>query len=84
MPLVAPTGALVAMKGSAVTDEIAAAAPVLKKFRCATPEVLTVGVGVVDPPTTVVRVSWADPSQVGWALASPSPARRRGRRNRQS
>ena len=80
MPLVAPTGALVAMKGSSVADEIAAAAKLLKKLRCAAPEVLTLGVGVVDPPTTAVRVAWADPSRVGWAPASPSPSRRRGRR----
>jgi 16S rRNA (guanine527-N7)-methyltransferase len=80
MPLVAPTGALVAMKGSSVTDEIAAARRVLTRLRCATPEVLTVGAGLVDPPSLVVRVAWADPSQVGWAPASPSSSRRRARR----
>ncbi|QBR92900.1 16S rRNA (guanine(527)-N(7))-methyltransferase RsmG [Nocardioides euryhalodurans] len=65
MPLVAPTGALVAMKGSSVTDEIEAARHRLRRLRCAPPEVLSLGVGTVDPPTTVVRVAWADPTQVG-------------------
>ncbi len=69
MPLVAPTGALVAMKGSSVADEVAAAAPDLRRWGCADPEVLTLGAGVVDPPTTALRVAWADPSRVSWPLA---------------
>lgn len=80
MPLVAPTGVLVAMKGSSATDDIAAAAGVLRRLRCAAPEVLTVGAGIVNPPSTVVRVAWADPARVGWAPVSPSSSRRRGRR----
>lgn len=83
MPLVAPTGALVAMKGRSVHDEIASAADFLATWRCGVPEVLEVGVGLVDPPTTVVRVPWADPSRIDWPLA---PAAQRGsqRRNRRS
>lgn len=69
MPLVAPTGSLVAMKGRSVHDEIAAAAGLLTTWRCAEPEVLELGAGIVDPQTTVVRVSWADPSRIGWPLA---------------
>ena len=78
MPLVAPTGALVAMKGQSVRDEIATAAAALATWRCAEPEVLELGHGVVDPQTIVVRVSWADPTQIGWPLARrPEQARRR-------
>lgn len=79
MPLVAARGALVAMKGETVADEIEQAAPVLKKFRASVPEVSLIGADVVSPPTRVVRVAWADPSRVGWAPASPSAKRRRGR-----
>jgi len=83
MPLVAPHGALVAMKGSSIGDEVETASAVLAKYRCADPEVFTVGAGLVDPPTTVVRVAWADPSRIGWPLASTRPAKKsrgRGRR----
>jgi 16S rRNA (guanine527-N7)-methyltransferase len=79
MPLVAPTGALVAMKGRSVHDEIASAAAFLDTWRCGSPEVFEVGTGVVHPPTTVVRVAWADPGQIGWPLAQ-RPKRRSKRR----
>ena len=61
MPLVAPTGALVAMKGSRASDEIVGAQGALSRFGCAAPDVLTLGAGqpaLLDPPTTVVRVVW--------------------------
>lgn len=82
MPLVAPTGALVAMKGQSVRDEIDAAGPTLVTWKCGQPVVLELGQGVVDPHTIVVRVSWADPTQIGWPLARrPEKAgRRRDRR----
>ncbi|MEO5853557.1 MAG: RsmG family class I SAM-dependent methyltransferase, partial [Nocardioides sp.] len=78
MPLVAPHGALVAMKGSSVEEEIVAAASVLASYRCAPPEQLRLGVGVVTPTTLVVRVAWADPGRVGWPLVPPRSARRQG------
>lgn len=65
MPLVGPSGELIAMKGSSAAEEIEAHSSVLKKLRCAPPIVQQVGAGVVDPQTTVVRVSWADPTRVG-------------------
>lgn len=74
MPLVAPTGALVAMKGRSVHDEIASSAKALRRWRCAEPEVFEVGAGDVDPPTTVLRVSWADPGRIGWPLAETDRA----------
>jgi 16S rRNA (guanine527-N7)-methyltransferase len=84
MPLVAPTGALVAMKGQSVQDEIVAARPALATWRCGEPEVFTVGDGVVDPPTTVLRVPWADPSRIGWPLARETQRRSRRRSPRTS
>jgi len=61
MPLVAPTGALLAMKGSRAAVEIAEASEDLRRFGCADPEVVYLGGGEparLDPPTTVVRVVW--------------------------
>ena len=84
MPLVEPTGALVAMKGSSVTDEITAAAPVLRELGCATPEVHELGADLAAAEglstTLAVRVAWADPGRVSWPLAAPSDGGRRDQR----
>ncbi|WP_307854261.1 16S rRNA (guanine(527)-N(7))-methyltransferase RsmG [Nocardioides palaemonis] len=82
MPLVAPHGALVAMKGRSIAEEIETAAPVLARYRCGTPEVSEVGAGMVDPQTTLVRVPWADPAQIGWPLAVGTRAGSQRRRRR--
>ncbi|MFS3127760.1 16S rRNA (guanine(527)-N(7))-methyltransferase RsmG [Nocardioides sp. Bht2] len=85
MPLVAPTGQLVAMKGSSAAEEIETHAGVLKKLRCAPPTIQSVGAGVVDPQTTVVRVSWADPSRVslpGAGRRTGSPSGKKNQRKR--
>ena len=79
MPLVAPDGALVAMKGSSVTDEIAGARPVLRKLGCAPPEVLTLGREGLVHSTHALRVAWADPSRVGLPVSRPQRASRRRR-----
>lgn len=80
MPLVAPTGALVAMKGSSVADEIDVARSTLRKLGCAEPEVLTLGSDALFHSTHALRVAWADPSRVGLpANRSPQAARRRRR-----
>lgn len=83
MPLVDGSGSLIAMKGSSAPTEIHAARPVLSELRCAEPEIVELGLGVVDPPTIAVRVAWADPARVGWATAPPA-SERRGRRRRPS
>lgn len=70
MPLVAPTGALVAMKGSSVDEEIVAAEPVLRRLGCAQPETLVLGEGLLESTTLAVRVSWKDPTRVSWPLAA--------------
>jgi 16S rRNA (guanine527-N7)-methyltransferase len=81
MPLVAADGALVAMKGSNVAEEIEAARPVLAQWRCAEPEVLTLGERALVHSTRALRVAWADPARVGWPLAgAATPSRRRRRR----
>lgn len=79
MPLVAPDGALVAMKGSSVAEEVVEAADVLTALGCAAPEVLELGVGVISPQTHAVRVAWADPRQV---VLGGAPSRRRKARGR--
>jgi 16S rRNA (guanine527-N7)-methyltransferase len=74
MPLVAPTGALVAMKGSSVPSEIEAAAGTLLRWGCATPEVMVLGEGWPVSPTITLRVAWADPARVSWpSVADDAP-----------
>jgi 16S rRNA (guanine527-N7)-methyltransferase len=64
MPLVAPDGELVAMKGSSAQDEIEAARQVLRTLGCATPRVEVVGDPSGVSTATVVRVAHADPARV--------------------
>lgn len=85
MPLVDPAGSLIAMKGSSVAEEIEAAAGVLRRLGCATPEVHELGTGTLSSPTHAVRVAWADPSRVSWPPASSTtrtPARSSRRRTK--
>ncbi len=93
MPLVAPEGALVAMKGSSVSAEVAEATEVLRELGCAPPVVLELGADRVGAggATGAVRVVWSDPATVSWPLAraeTPPGARsnhggkRAGRRRR--
>ena len=76
MPLVAPQGALVAMKGSSIGEEIESARATLDRLGCAEPEVVVLGEGGPVSPTIAVRVAWADPRQVSLPLAT-GPATRR-------
>lgn len=88
MPLVAPEGELLALKGSSVVEEIETARPVLEKFRCDEPVVIELGGDVLESPTYAVRVSWADPSALPLHLirgrasksSSGSKKAKRGRR----
>ena len=83
MPLVAANGALLAMKGSSVAEEIVAAEQVLADYRCGAPEQHDLGAGLVFPTTLVVRVAWADPGRVGWPLVPRTAhATSRSRRRR--
>ena len=69
MPLVSPGGAMVAMKGGSVQEEIEEARPVLDRLGCAEPEVITLGDGVLVSTTGALRVAWADPTRVSWPPA---------------
>jgi 16S rRNA (guanine527-N7)-methyltransferase len=74
MPLVAPRGALVAMKGSSVGEEIEAARAELARWGCTEPEVQELGPGLgaeAELSTTLaVKVAWSDPGRVSWPLAA--------------
>lgn len=56
LPLTHGAGFVVAMKGASVQEEIDGARSELRKLRAGPVTVHTLGVGVVDPPTVVVRV----------------------------
>ncbi|WP_460710404.1 16S rRNA (guanine(527)-N(7))-methyltransferase RsmG [Nocardioides dilutus] len=85
MPLVAPHGTLLAMKGKSLEEEIEAAQEELKRLRCATPEILELGVQVVSTAapqgglsaTRAVRVAHADPSRVAWPTGVGAQTRAR-------
>lgn len=65
MPLVAPDGALIAVKGGSVHDEVASARPLLERGGVRA-SVHTVGAQVLAEPTTVLEVVWRDPARVRW------------------
>jgi len=65
MPLVAPTGVLLAMKGRSAADEIQAAGPRLRRLRCAPPEIIECPLADGASTATVVRVAHADPTGLG-------------------
>ena len=64
MPLVAPQGCLLAMKGSSASAEVAAADPVLRTLGCAAPEILELTGPDGSSAATVVRVAHADPARL--------------------
>lgn len=59
MPLVAPDGAMIAMKGSSIGVEVEDARPVLAALGCAEPQVIELDGSGHDSPTFAVRVAWA-------------------------
>ncbi|HEV7935756.1 MAG TPA: 16S rRNA (guanine(527)-N(7))-methyltransferase RsmG [Actinomadura sp.] len=56
LPLLRPGGELLALKGERAATELKEAGPVLERFGVRTAELLQVGHGKVEPPTTIVRV----------------------------
>jgi 16S rRNA (guanine527-N7)-methyltransferase len=59
LPLVAPGGRLLALKGASAADEVAAARLRLDRSGVARVVVRGYGLGIVDPPTTVVEITTA-------------------------
>jgi 16S rRNA (guanine527-N7)-methyltransferase len=75
MPLVAPTGTLLAIKGVSADREVAEAGDRLRRLQCADPVVVRVGEEWPGSAATVVRVAWADPAGVSWLERSGPPRR---------
>lgn len=93
MPLVSQGGILLAMKGASAAEEVTASGRELAEAGAGRVSVETYGAGVLEPPTTAVRVEATRSGRLGWAPpgASPgrpgrprssgsSPTRRKGRR----
>ncbi|WP_405101943.1 16S rRNA (guanine(527)-N(7))-methyltransferase RsmG [Micromonospora sp. NBC_01412] len=82
LPLVAPGGRLLAMKGSSAGDEIAEHAGAVAKLGGGEPKVHHCGVGVIEPPATVVEIvreRVVNPPRVKPASKRTRGGRRRGR-----
>jgi 16S rRNA (guanine527-N7)-methyltransferase len=56
LPLVAEGGTLLALKGGTAHDEVEASQEALERLGGGQAQVVVCGVGIVEPPTTVVRV----------------------------
>ena len=85
LPLTAPGGRLLALKGASASDEIAEHQTAIGRLGGATPVVRHCGVGLVDPPTTVVEivreriVGPAHPRPAGRGRRRPAPDGGEGR-----
>lgn len=87
LPLVAPGGAIVAMKGASAGAEVEEARETLSQLGCAPPEVRELGVGLLTETTWAVRVARDETRQVGWrdrAATGPGPRGRRTNRQRRN
>jgi len=84
MPLVRQGGLLVAMKGSSAQAEVDMSRQELERWRATDVAVLSVGSGVIDPPTTVIRAVAGGRSQLGLGTSDngPRPSQRRGHKRR--
>jgi 16S rRNA (guanine527-N7)-methyltransferase len=82
LPLLRPGGELLALKGERAQAELDEAEPVLKRLGARSTELLQVGRGMVDPPTTLVRVVAGRGEVVG--RRQRAPRRAKGSRKRSS
>lgn len=89
MPLVAPAGFLLAMKGDSAEEEIDSARSVLRELGCAAPTVEVLSAppvagsaapGTTSAQTRVVRVTWADPARVSLPTSGGRGGGRSGKR----
>jgi 16S rRNA (guanine527-N7)-methyltransferase len=82
VPLLRPYGEMLALKGDSAEEELKAARGALAKLGVVRTSVLHAGVGVVDPPSTVVRVEVGEsPGGVRFAAKRAKAARRGGQRS---
>ncbi|MFF4356800.1 16S rRNA (guanine(527)-N(7))-methyltransferase RsmG [Streptomyces sp. NPDC001604] len=82
IPLLRPYGEMLALKGDTAEEELKSAATALSKLGAVETSILHVGEGVVDPPSTVVRVEVGEsPGGVRFA-AKKAKAARAGRARR--
>ena len=82
VPLLRPYGEMLALKGDTAEEELRGARAALGKLGVVDTSVLQVGVGVVDPPSTLVRVEVGEsPGGVRFA-AKRAKAARAGRSRR--
>lgn len=65
MPLVRRGGVLLAMKGSSAAAEVGGAAAELRHWAADDVRVLSLGVGVIDPPATVIRAVGSRRARLG-------------------
>jgi 16S rRNA (guanine527-N7)-methyltransferase len=72
LPLLRPSGQMLAVKGAAAADEVARDAPAVRRLGGGVPRIERCGAGIIDPPSTVVIVERE-------AGAPARMARRRGR-----
>ncbi|MDN0199319.1 16S rRNA (guanine(527)-N(7))-methyltransferase RsmG [Streptomyces sp. S.PNR 29] len=84
IPLLRPYGEMLALKGDAAEEELKSAATALSKLGAVETSILHVGAGIVDPPSTVVRVEVGEsPGGVRFAAKRAKAARvGRARRRR--
>lgn len=75
LPLVRPGGAMVAMKGSSAWQEVEEAAAALRHWGVESTDVRELGIDVINPPTTVIRVRIGEASRLRWDVRK----QRRGR-----
>ena len=78
MPLVAPHGEMIALKGGSAAEEVAEASAELARRGCAPARVAEIGAERVPEGTWVVRIAWEDPSSVSFGPQAPGGATRSG------
>ncbi len=83
VPLLRPYGEMLALKGDTAEEELKSARAALSKLGVVETSVLQVGEGIVDPPSTLVRVEVGEsPGGVRFAAKRAKAARKEPRRCR--
>ena len=77
LPLLRPAGSLLALKGASAADEVARETAAVRRLGGDDPRVVRCGVGLVDPPATVVVVERVPAQRRGTGRRRPARPRRR-------